>query len=418
MRQARSRTMALAAICGGFLLACGPAEAIAASFGINFSSNYGNWGPHFVNQEGQYESGPYPSAFGVAAADWYEPGNVANTSQLPGSPSSVNFQSASMGAGSVNIAFSSFQGWTGQPGYTGSAYGFANANEYETVDVNPMDGQPDIDPDTGYYVAGPLAATNGVPISGEHAVLSGFLFATAEGEYLNIEDPWPARDIAVTINGLSSIASGYTVKLYAAAQNGHPIEGVQGFTSATVADNASNNELVDFALLPERADYWSPAQALEVDEDPNTFNPYVSVAGLATTSVTFTGDTLTITLSGANEYFNEDAEFFRTTLAGVVIEYDSLVPTLAGDFDNDGDVDGADFVAWQTNFPKATNATRAEGDADGDLDVDGADFAAWQEGFPAASGTSPVPEPTVMVLLLTGGIGLLAGRYRWLRTCR
>src|SRR5262249_3722491 len=46
----------------------------------------------------------------------------------------------------------------------------------------------------------------------------------------------------------------------------------------------------------------------------------------------------------------------------------------AGDFDSDGDVDGADFVAWQSNFPKASGATRADGDADGDGDVDGADF--------------------------------------------
>jgi hypothetical protein len=81
----------------------------------------------------------------------------------------------------------------------------------------------------------------------------------------------------------------------------------------------------------------------------------------------------------------------------------------AGDFDSDGDVDGADFVAWQTNFPKASGATLLEGDADADGDVDGADFVVWQTNFPftPGSGTAPVPEPATMMLGLAGFAGLL-----------
>jgi hypothetical protein len=68
---------------------------------------------------------------------------------------------------------------------------------------------------------------------------------------------------------------------------------------------------------------------------------------------------------------------------------------IPGDFDGDGDVDGADFVAWQTHFPKTTGATLAEGDADEDDDVDGADFVVWQTNFPTApsAAASTVPEP-------------------------
>jgi hypothetical protein len=75
-----------------------------------------------------------------------------------------------------------------------------------------------------------------------------------------------------------------------------------------------------------------------------------------------------------------------------------------GDFDGDGDVDGADFVAWQTNFPKASGAVLAEGDADGDGDVDGADFVVWQTNFPFTPGSaaSPVPEPTSFMLSVAG----------------
>jgi hypothetical protein len=76
----------------------------------------------------------------------------------------------------------------------------------------------------------------------------------------------------------------------------------------------------------------------------------------------------------------------------------------AGDFDSDGDVDGADFVAWQTNFPKATGATLAEGDADADGDVDGADFVVWQTNFPFTPGpaVSPIPEPGSFALCAVG----------------
>jgi hypothetical protein len=88
---------------------------------------------------------------------------------------------------------------------------------------------------------------------------------------------------------------------------------------------------------------------------------------------------------------------------------------IPGDFDSDSDVDGADFVAWQTNFPKGSGATLAEGDADGDSDVDGADFVVWQTNFPYSPGPgnpgeSPVPEPGSITLALAaaGLLGLLA----------
>jgi hypothetical protein len=73
-----------------------------------------------------------------------------------------------------------------------------------------------------------------------------------------------------------------------------------------------------------------------------------------------------------------------------------------GDFDSDGDVDGADFVVWQTHFPAASGGALATGDADGDGDVDGADFVVWQTNFPTSPGpgSSPVPEPAALIIAL------------------
>src|SRR5690606_21232083 len=62
--------------------------------------------------------------------------------------------------------------------------------------------------------------------------------------------------------------------------------------------------------------------------------------------------------------------------SAVVVTVDNIgSPMVAGDFNGDGGVDGADFVIWQTNFPNNSGvATLNMGDANGDGNVDGADF--------------------------------------------
>lgn len=73
--------------------------------------------------------------------------------------------------------------------------------------------------------------------------------------------------------------------------------------------------------------------------------------------------------------------------------------TLLGDFDEDGDVDGRDFLEWQRgNSPTPHSAD---------------DLANWQLGFAAnqpLGGTSVVPEPTAASLSL--GLALLTGAAR------
>jgi hypothetical protein len=92
------------------------------------------------------------------------------------------------------------------------------------------------------------------------------------------------------------------------------------------------------------------------------------------------------------------------------------VNTTSADFDNDGDVDGADFIAWQTNFPKESTALHSEGDADNDGDIDGADLSIWRDSFPSTPGpgAAPVPEPSMVILaaIASSGAGLISWRLR------
>ena len=82
---------------------------------------------------------------------------------------------------------------------------------------------------------------------------------------------------------------------------------------------------------------------------------------------------------------------------------ESVTPVPVADFDNDGDVDGDDFLRWQIGFPMLSGAAPIDGDYDHDGDVDGNDFLGWQIEFGSGRGsaTVSVPEPATIGLLLS-----------------
>ncbi|MBA4105078.1 MAG: hypothetical protein C0485_04910 [Pirellula sp.] len=97
---------------------------------------------------------------------------------------------------------------------------------------------------------------------------------------------------------------------------------------------------------------------------------------------------------------------------------DAGVPTfyLAGDYDDDRDVDGADFLMWQQQLGTAVlKNTAADGNNDGF--VDAADLAVWQADFGehfsgAVAATTPIPEPTATVLAAFSVSCLVVRRVR------
>jgi hypothetical protein len=71
-----------------------------------------------------------------------------------------------------------------------------------------------------------------------------------------------------------------------------------------------------------------------------------------------------------------------------------------GDFDQDGDVDGADFLAWQ-------RGELSDPPSAGDLAVWEANFATFPAAHPAAHSAASVPEPATLLLAI---VGLVVGR--------
>lgn len=111
----------------------------------------------------------------------------------------------------------------------------------------------------------------------------------------------------------------------------------------------------------------------------------------------FTGDTFTFiayTDLGAGDLPNDGGTFERITYTFAT----NPNPSDPGDFDNDGDVDGNDFLIWQRgNSPTGP--------------LDAGDLADWQANYgpePSLASATSIPEPSSLILL-----GMLLGMCPW-----
>jgi Esterase-like activity of phytase len=84
----------------------------------------------------------------------------------------------------------------------------------------------------------------------------------------------------------------------------------------------------------------------------------------------------------------------------------------SADFDENGEIDGSDFLAWQRGAGIGIGAQHTQGDADRDGDVDGNDLALWEGSFPALSthGSQAVPESATAMLAFAAAVPLLSSR--------
>ena len=111
---------------------------------------------------------------------------------------------------------------------------------------------------------------------------------------------------------------------------------------------------------------------------------------------------------------NDDANTGRTGTPLHVLEYQIQFPTVAGDYNNDGIVDAADYTVWRNNLGAA--AGTLPNDIDGGT-IGPAQYATWKTYFGQTAGAgmslaavSNVPEPTGLMLLAIGSLAAAAGR--------
>ena len=86
----------------------------------------------------------------------------------------------------------------------------------------------------------------------------------------------------------------------------------------------------------------------------------------------------------------------------------------SADFDEDGDVDGRDFLIWQRNLSQVGYGKA--GDANHDGFVNDQDLAIWQDQYGtqplSVSASTAIPEPASLTLVLLVGVSMLGWRRR------
>ena len=124
----------------------------------------------------------------------------------------------------------------------------------------------------------------------------------------------------------------------------------------------------------------------------------------------------TVVLSGTLQV-NEENQLEGGNIFGADDFTLAVAPGLAGDYNDNGTVDAADYTVWRDAL--AGGATQLTNDSTPDT-VDESDYAYWRAHFGAAAGAgavtaaeaaSPVPEPAAAVLLVLGAM-VVGARHR------
>jgi len=97
---------------------------------------------------------------------------------------------------------------------------------------------------------------------------------------------------------------------------------------------------------------------------------------------------------------------------GQILRVSAAASVEDADFDQDGDVDGADFLTWQRGFGADSGGTLATGDANGDGVINNGDFDIWKGQFGESTVAAAIPEPSSVLLLLSSFATVVAWRRR------
>jgi prepilin-type N-terminal cleavage/methylation domain-containing protein len=191
---------------------------------------------------------------------------------------------------------------------------------------------------------------------------------------------------------------------------------VTGGFSATAEDNAT---------LPFDASPWAVGAVDSLNEEepiPDhttfTFNLDLNEPGvtsyvqqsLATGSLGFFISTLHVAeqMGGGDpaypQWFMKESVggVFNGVPATLAIDYAILPEAVAGDFDDDGDIDGGDFLKWQRDLGTSVLQAGEGADGNGNSVVDAADLGYWQNSFGDGTGqttsAAAIPEPSGLML--------------------
>jgi hypothetical protein len=259
---------------------------------------------------------------------------------------------------------------------------------------------------SGSYVDGTTTVTFGID-SNSDLVIDTDVFFEQRGE--NPLDAYGSNTGGIFLGEFDRDDSGTGGEFFLrpGAADGNP-----GFSSLNTGEAFL---IVYSSILPTSAS----GSLWDVDDtEVNTVKAFDSSKSLLQT-ITLTaadgGDSLPASFSFSS--LSTPIAFIQITNGAGPLGFDNFdatqpIPVEDADFDEDLDVDGADFLTWQRNLGIGTMLS--EGDANSSGTVDAADLAIWESQFGTITSTAVVasvvvPEPGSIFL---AAIASLVGGYR------
>ena len=128
----------------------------------------------------------------------------------------------------------------------------------------------------------------------------------------------------------------------------------------------------------------------------------------------FLFDTSTVGMKTAEIMISSSSQSAANSLVTIPISFEVFSAGLAGDFNDDGTVDAADYTVWRDNLG-ALDESSISNNGDGLNGVDSEDYNLWVSSFGNSSSTSSasaIPEPTSGILLGSMILGFVATASR------
>ncbi len=208
---------------------------------------------------------------------------------------------------------------------------------------------------------------------------------------------------------------------------GHQLQATSdGVTNTfTIPSNLPSSATANHRLLFATPGFGSLAGGVTPDYtlpagpfiDPAAVNISINFSNVDTLS--FTGSTLP--LDGAHSLVDSNpygvanllsATNTPTNFTGTSGSVNLITPT--GDYNGDGVVDAADYVAWRDTLTQTVSPAGSGADGNGSGTIDAGDYSFWRGRFGNSAGAEPgaanVPEPDTMLLFLAfTGLRVLFG---------